>query len=133
LTGGPELGIHSGYAASRLDRTQRRPVAPLAAPAVEPFPHDAVPPAMGAHAGVAMKENIHPPYHPVVFKDASTGALVLTRSTMTSTQKIKLDDGNEYPLILLEITSDSHPFYTGTQRLVDTQGRVDKFKKRYNR
>jgi large subunit ribosomal protein L31 len=80
-----------------------------------------------------MKENIHPPYHPVVFKDASTGAIILTRSTMTSEQKIRLDDGNEYPLILLEITADSHPFYTGTQRLIDTQGRVDKFKKRYGR
>jgi large subunit ribosomal protein L31 len=79
------------------------------------------------------KEGIHPPYHPVVFNDASTGALVLTRSTMTSEQKIKMEDGNEYPLILLEITADSHPFYTGTQRLIDTQGRVDKFKKRYGR
>ena len=52
---------------------------------------------------------------------------------MTSEHKIKLDDGNEYPLILLEIASDSQPFYTGTQRLIDTQGRVDKFKKRYGR
>ncbi|MGV3711203.1 MAG: type B 50S ribosomal protein L31 [Gemmatimonas sp.] len=80
-----------------------------------------------------MKEAIHPPYHPVVFKDASSGALIVTRSTMTSEQKIKLDDGKEYPLILLEITAASHPFFTGTQRLIDTQGRVDKFKKRYNR
>jgi large subunit ribosomal protein L31 len=69
----------------------------------------------------------------VVFKDSSTGVTIITRSTMTSEQKIKMDDGNEYPLILLEITADSHPFYTGTQRLIDTQGRVDKFKKRYNR
>ncbi len=80
-----------------------------------------------------MKDAIHPPYHPVVFKDASTGSIIVTRSTMTSEQKITLDDGNEYPLILLEITADSHPFYTGTQRLIDTQGRVDKFKKRYGR
>ncbi|MEP6781612.1 MAG: type B 50S ribosomal protein L31 [Gemmatimonadaceae bacterium] len=80
-----------------------------------------------------MKENIHPPYHPVVFKDASSGTLMISRSTMTSEQTIKLDDGKEYPLVLLEITSTSHPFYTGTQRLIDTQGRVDKFKKRYNR
>ncbi len=79
------------------------------------------------------KAGIHPPYHPVVFKDSSTGTTVITRSTMTSEQKITMDDGNQYPLILLEITSDSHPFYTGTQRLIDTQGRVDKFKKRYNR
>ncbi len=80
-----------------------------------------------------MKEGIHPPYHPVVFKDSSTGTLIVSRSTMTSDHKIKLEDGKTYPLILLEITSDSHPFYTGTQRLIDTQGRVDKFKKRYNR
>ncbi len=80
-----------------------------------------------------MKQNIHPPYHPVVFKDASSGTLIVSRSTMTSEQTIKLDDGKEYPLILLEITAASHPFYTGTQRLIDTQGRVDKFKKRYNR
>ncbi len=80
-----------------------------------------------------MKEAIHPPYHSVVFKDSSTGTTIITRSTMTSEQKIKMEDGNEYPLILLEITADSHPFYTGTQRLIDTQGRVDKFKKRYNR
>jgi large subunit ribosomal protein L31 len=94
---------------------------------------DAPPSEMDAHAGAVMKEGIHPPYHPVVFKDSSTGATVITRSTMTSEQKIRMEDGNEYPLILLEITSDSHPFYTGTQRLIDTQGRVDKFKKRYNR
>jgi large subunit ribosomal protein L31 len=68
-----------------------------------------------------------------VFKDASTGATIITRSTMTSESKIRMEDGNEYPMILLEITSDSHPFYTGTQRLIDTQGRVDKFKKRYGR
>ena len=80
-----------------------------------------------------MKEGIHPPYHSVVYKDSSTGVTMITRSTMTSEQKIKMDDGNEYPLILLEITADSHPFYTGTQRLIDTQGRVDKFKKRYIR
>ena len=61
------------------------------------------------------------------------GGWVNLESTMTSEQKIKMDDVNEYPLVLLEITADSHPFYTGTQRLIDTQGRVDKFKKRYNR
>ena len=80
------------------------------------------------------KEGIHPPYHPVVFKDASTGAMVLTRSTMTSETKIKLNDGNEYPLVLLEITSDSHPFYTGTQKSVDNLGgRVEKFRNKFAR
>ena len=80
-----------------------------------------------------MKEGIHPDYHPVVFHDVGSGVKFLSRSTMTSKDKVKWEDGNEYPLILLEITADSHPFYTGTQRLIDTQGRVDKFKKRYNR
>ena len=70
------------------------------------------------------KDGIHPPYHPVVFKDSSTGALIITRSTMTSEQKIKMDDGKEYPLVLLEITSDSHPFYTGEDRLLDKAGRA---------
>ena len=77
------------------------------------------------------QEGIHPPYHPVVFKDASTGATVITRSTMTSEQKIKMDDGNEYPLILLEITADSHPFYTGQQKVLDTAGRVEKFRNKF--
>ena len=80
-----------------------------------------------------MKKDIHPQYHPVVFKDLSNGQLILTRSTMTSDQKIRLSDGNEYPVVPLEITNMSHPFFTGVQRLVDTQGRVDKFKKRYGR
>ena len=71
---------------------------------------NAIPPEMELHqdaniAGAAMKEAIHPPYHPVVFKDASSGHLIVSRSTMTSEQKIKLDDGKEYPLILLEITA----------------------------
>jgi large subunit ribosomal protein L31 len=84
-------------------------------------------------ARLAMKKDTHPLYHPVVFKDLSNGQLILTRSTMTSEQKIRLSDGNEYPVVALEITNMSHPFYTGEQRLIDTQGRVDKFKKRYGR
>ena len=80
-----------------------------------------------------MKNDIHPMYHPVVFKDLSNGQLIVTRSTMTSEQKIRLSDGNEYPVVPLEITNMSHPFFTGEQRLIDTQGRVDKFKKRYSR
>ena len=79
-----------------------------------------------------MKEGIHPPYHSVVFKDSSTGATIITRSTMTSEQKIKMDDGNEYPLVLLEITADSHPFYTGTQKSIDSLGgRVEKFRNKF--
>jgi large subunit ribosomal protein L31 len=80
-----------------------------------------------------MKDGIHPEYHPVIFKDASSDFAFLTRSTMSSDQKMTWTDGREYPVITMEITSHSHPFYTGQQRLVDTQGRVDRFKKRYAR
>jgi len=78
-----------------------------------------------------MKPDIHPAYHPVVFRDASNGMAFLTQSTMTSDKTIKWEDGNEYPLINLEISGTSHPFYTGTQRMVDTAGRVERFQQRY--
>ena len=78
-----------------------------------------------------MKEGIHPEYRPVVYKDGSTGYTFLTRSTSESDRTIEWEDGNEYPLITLDISSSSHPFYTGTQRLVDSAGRVERFKKRY--
>ena len=78
-----------------------------------------------------MKPGIHPDYHPVVFRDITTRTMYLTRSTMTSTQTIKWGDGNTYPLVDVEITADSHPFYTGKAKLVDTAGRVDKFMSRY--
>ncbi len=78
-----------------------------------------------------MKRDIHPDYHPVVFQDSSTGTAFLTRSTATSAQTIEWTDGNTYPLIRAEITSDSHPFWTGAQRVVDTAGRVEKFRRRY--
>ncbi|GAA1301759.1 type B 50S ribosomal protein L31 [Saccharothrix xinjiangensis] len=80
-----------------------------------------------------MKQGIHPDYHPVVFQDQSTGKAFLTRSTATSTKTVEWEDGNTYPLITVDITSDSHPFWTGTQRLVDTAGRVEKFNRRYGR
>lgn len=80
-----------------------------------------------------MKEGIHPKYHPVVFQDASNGYAFLTRSTMKSDRTVKWEDGNEYPLVSLEISSSSHPFYTGTQRMVDTAGRVERFRQRYAR
>lgn len=67
-----------------------------------------------------MKQGIHPDYHPVVFQDASTGKTFLTRSTATSSRTIEWEDGNSYPLLVVDITADSHPFWTGTQRLVDT-------------
>ncbi|MCH7715726.1 MAG: type B 50S ribosomal protein L31 [Gemmatimonadetes bacterium] len=79
-----------------------------------------------------MKDDIHPEYRPVVFKDDSTGYTFLTRSTMSSDKVIKWEDGTEYPLVKLDISSSSHPFYTGQQRLVDTAGRVERFRRRYS-
>ncbi|MEU7475477.1 type B 50S ribosomal protein L31 [Lentzea sp. NPDC042327] len=80
-----------------------------------------------------MKPGIHPDYHPVVFQDASTGRTFLTRSTATSNRTVEWEDGNTYPLLTVDITADSHPFWTGTQRLVDTAGRVEKFNRRYGK
>lgn len=78
-----------------------------------------------------MKQDIHPNYRPVVFKDISTDFAFLTKSTINASETIQWEDGNEYPLIKVEISSASHPFYTGKQKLVDTAGRVDKFYTRY--
>jgi len=79
-----------------------------------------------------MKKDIHPTnYRLVAFKDMSNEHVFITRSTVATKEKIKMDDGNEYPLIKLEISSKSHPFYTGKMKLVDTAGRVDKFRNRY--
>ncbi len=79
-----------------------------------------------------MKKELHPAnYRFVVFKDMSNGYSFLTRSTAPSKETVKWEDGNEYPLIKLEISSTSHPFFTGQNILVDTAGRIDKFKKKY--
>lgn len=78
-----------------------------------------------------MKKGIHPDYRPVVFQDASTDFLILTRSTIQTNETIKWEDGNTYPLVKLEISSASHPFFTGKQKLLDTAGRVEKFKRKY--
>lgn len=80
----------------------------------------------------AMKPGIHPEYRPVVFRDASNGQAFLTRSTIHTDKTIKWEDGNEYPLYTLEISAASHPFYTGTQRMLDTAGRVERFAQRYS-
>ena len=78
-----------------------------------------------------MKKDIHPSdYRPVVFKDMSNDEIFISRSTVNSRETIEVD-GETYPLVKLEITSKSHPFYTGKQTLVDTAGRVDKFRNRY--
>lgn len=81
-----------------------------------------------------MKQDIHPKnYRLVVFKDMSNGNTFVSRSTTATRETIKLDDGNEYPLVKLEISNTSHPFFTGQKMLVDTAGRIDKFKKRYEK
>lgn len=78
-----------------------------------------------------MKKDIHPTnYRPVVFQDMSNDEIFISRSTANSRETIEID-GETYPLVKLEITNKSHPFYTGKQTLVDTAGRVDKFKSRY--
>lgn len=79
-----------------------------------------------------MKKNIHPTnYRKVVFRDMSNEHMFLSRSTAASKETVVWEDGNEYPVIKLEISNTSHPFYTGKNMLVDTAGRIDKFKKRY--
>ena len=78
-----------------------------------------------------MKADIHPKYHEVVFQDVSSDFSFLTRSTATSKEKVKWTDGKEYPVIKLDVSSQSHPFYTGKHKVTDTGGRVDKFRKRY--
>ncbi len=81
-----------------------------------------------------MKKGIHPKnYRLVVFKDMSNNYSFLTKSTAASKEKVKWEDGKEYPLIKLEISHTSHPFFTGKMKLVDTAGRVDKFKSRYKK
>ena len=77
-----------------------------------------------------MKADIHPEFHPVVFVDSSTGAEFVTASTMKS-DSVKEIDGVSHYEVRLEITSDSHPFWTGTQKLVDTEGRVERFRRKY--
>ncbi|MFC5369241.1 type B 50S ribosomal protein L31 [Arcanobacterium bovis] len=80
-----------------------------------------------------MKPNIHPDYHPVVFRDRSADFAFLTRSTATSDRTIEWEDGNTYPVIDVEVSSESHPFWTGKGRIVDTAGRVEKFQRRYGK
>ncbi|MDF9796222.1 large subunit ribosomal protein L31 [Catalinimonas alkaloidigena] len=80
-----------------------------------------------------MKKDIHPEYRKVVFHDTSSDFKFITRSTMDSEETIKWEDGNEYPVVKVEVSSASHPFYTGKKLYVDTAGRVEKFNKRYKR
>lgn len=78
-----------------------------------------------------MKKDFHPKYQPVVFKDISSDFAFLTRSNIKTDETIKWEDGNEYPLYKVEISSASHPFFTGKNTLIDTTGRVEKFMKKY--
>ena len=80
-----------------------------------------------------MKKGIHPEYNDVVFLDTSSDFKFLTKSTLTSQETIKWEDGNEYPLIKVEVSSASHPFYTGKKIFLDTAGRVEKFNKKYKK
>lgn len=78
-----------------------------------------------------MKQGIHPDYHPVVFRDVSADFAFLTRSTVTSDRTIDWEDGNTYPVVDVDVSSARHPFYTGRSRVLDTAGRVEKFRRRY--
>jgi len=80
-----------------------------------------------------MKADTHPNYKEVIFQDVNADFSILTRSTLSSKETMKWEDGNEYPLIKVEISSQSHPFYTGKQNLNKAAGQVDKFNKRYAR
>lgn len=78
-----------------------------------------------------MKKSIHPSdYRPVVFEDLGNGFRILTKSTVKTNETTKWDDGNEYPLVKVHISSSTHPFFTGTEKLLDMEGRVDRFKAR---
>lgn len=80
---------------------------------------------------LTMKKDLHPTnYRPVVFQDLNNSTSFLTRSTVASNETVTWDDGNEYPLVKVHISSSSHPFFTGEERIVDIEGRVDKFKAR---
>ncbi|MDE0579469.1 MAG: type B 50S ribosomal protein L31 [Acidimicrobiia bacterium] len=78
-----------------------------------------------------MKPDIHPEYRLVVFQDTSAGTSFLTRSTIETTESVVWEDGNEYPLAKVGISSASHPFFTGQMTIVDTAGRVERFERRY--
>ncbi len=78
-----------------------------------------------------MKTNIHPDYRKVVFMDTNSGTSFLSGSTKQSNETVQWEDGNTYPLLKVEISSDTHPFYTGKQKFADKGGRVERFKQKY--
>lgn len=80
-----------------------------------------------------MRSDIHPALRPVVFRDRAAGFQLLTRSTLAARSTVEWEDGTTYPVVDVDISSASHPFYTGTARIVDTAGRVERFERRYGR
>lgn len=80
-----------------------------------------------------MKAGIHPEYRDVIFQDLSSDFSFKTRSTIKTRETVKWEDGEEYPLVKVEVSSKSHPFYTGQHKIMDTGGRVDRFKQRYGK
>lgn len=80
-----------------------------------------------------MKQQIHPEYRPVVFRDRAAGYGFLTRSTAVTGETVEWEDGRTYPVVDVDVSSASHPFYTGHGRVVDTTGAVEKFNRRYKR
>ncbi len=80
-----------------------------------------------------MKADIHPTYREVVFQDTTSGESFITRSTIETSETVTWEDGKEYPLAKVVISSSSHPFYTGTMTIVDTAGRVERFERRYGK
>ena len=80
-----------------------------------------------------MKSDIHPNYRQVVFRDAGAEFSFITQSTVETSDTVVWEDGNEYPLVKVEVSSQSHPFYTGQHKIVDSGGRVDRFKQRYGK
>jgi large subunit ribosomal protein L31 len=80
-----------------------------------------------------VRPGIHPPYRPVVFRDRSADVAFLTRSTVSSDQTVEWEDGSTYPVVDVQISSASHPFWTGTAKVLDSEGRVERFRRRYAR
>lgn len=80
-----------------------------------------------------MKEKLHPKVNKVVFKDISCDYAFLGESTLDSKETVQWEDGNTYPVVKVEISSASHPFFTGKQRVMDMEGRIDRFKKKYGK
>jgi len=87
----------------------------------------------GAPHEDTMKEGIHPAYREVVFQDMASGFKFVTRSTVNTRETIKMEDGKEYPLFKLDVTSESHPFYTGAQQRITEAGRVERFRQKFAR